>query len=266
MERLLARLELRFGRLALPNITWYLVALQAFCFVIELTHPGFVQHLALDRDAIMRGQVWRLVTYLAIPPTMSPIWVLFELYWLYLMGTSLEAQWGAFKLQAYLFIGMLLTTIGAFAFGIPATNVYLMSSLFLAFATLFPEFKVMVLFVFPVPVKWLGLLAGAAMLAMVGLETGMRRLLPVLAVGNYLLFFLPTLAELIKRGAKQGRRAGALHEFKRKSEAASTVGAVRKCTLCGVTSEDPSAEFRVCTCEKCGGKPTEFCLAHARAH
>lgn len=87
--------------------------------VIELTRPGFTQYLTLDRTLVLQGQVWRLVSYLAIPPSTSPIWVLFELYWLHLIGSSLEAQWGAFKLQVYLFVGMLLTTVGAFALGIP---------------------------------------------------------------------------------------------------------------------------------------------------
>lgn len=264
MDRWIVRLERRFGRFALAGLPYYLVAIQAFVFVVELTNPGFVRHLVLDRDLVLRGQLWRLFTYLFIPPTMSPIWVLFELYWLYLIGTSLESLWGSFKLQTYLFVGMVLTTIGAFVLGISATNSYLLLSLFLAFATLFPDFEVMILFVLPVKVKWLGLLSGIGMLSMVGLESGLRRALPLFAVGNYLLFFLPTLAGLLRGGLRRSSRVRAKRDFDRRAD--SPVAAVRRCTLCGVTSEDPSVEFRVCTCEKCGGKPTEFCLAHARAH
>src|SRR5689334_5158773 len=117
MERLLARLERRFGRFAFHGLTYALVVAQAVVFVLELTNPGFAQLLALDRDKVMAGQVWRLVTYLFIPPSQSPIWVLFALYWLYLMGTNLESHWGAFKYQFFWLIGMALTTATAFATG-----------------------------------------------------------------------------------------------------------------------------------------------------
>lgn len=267
MQRLLARLERRFGNYALHGITYYLVAIQAFVFVVELTNPGFVQMLSLNRELIMRGQVWRLFTYLFIPPTMSPLWVLFELYWLHLIGTSLEAQWGSFQYQFYWIVGMVLTTIAAFGFNLPATtNVDLLMSLFLAFATLFPDFEIRVFLLIPVKVKWLALLDAAAILARIGFADGMGKIVPLLAIGNYLLFFTPTLIDQIRAGAFTAHRAGARRKFKRDITETKPVAARRTCKTCGVTDEDRSVDFRVCACEKCGGVATDFCLAHARSH
>ncbi len=264
MDRLLARLERRFGRYAPSGLTYYLVAAQAVVFVLEMLHPGFSQTLMLSRGLVMQGQVWRLVTYLFIPPSTSVIWVLFALYWLHLIGTSLEDQWGSFRYLLYWVIGMVLTTITAFAFDLPASNVYLLMSLFLAFATLFPEYEIRIFLIIPVRVKWLALIDGAALLGMMGMAHGLERLVPVMAVGNYLLFFSGTLVRMLKSGAFRARRVGAVRAHREETD--SPVKSRRVCATCGVTSDDLSIDFRVCTCEKCGGKPTDFCLKHARNH
>ncbi|MEI8258642.1 MAG: rhomboid family intramembrane serine protease [Deltaproteobacteria bacterium] len=241
-----------------------IVGVQAVVFLLEMTRPGFMQMLVLDRTLVMHGQVWRLITYLFIPPSRSLIWVIFALYWLHLIGTSLEDQWGSFRYLAYWAIGMLLTTVVAFAFDVPASNVYLLMSLFLAFATMFPEYEIRVFLIIPVRVKWLAMLDGAMLLWMVATADGLGRLVPVIAVGNYLLFFSGTLVGLVRRGAFRAQRAGAARVLR--EEVDSPVKSRRVCAVCGVTNEDLSIDFRVCTCEKCGGKPTEFCLKHARDH
>jgi membrane associated rhomboid family serine protease len=264
MDRLLARLERRFGRYAVHGLTWYLILAQAFVFVVELTHPGFSAVLMLNRSLVLQGQVWRLVTYLFIPATTSPLWFLFAMYWLHLLGTSLEAQWGSFRYQAFWLIGMFLTTVVAFAFDIPASNVYLLMSLFLAFATLFPDFEIRVFLIIPVKVKWLALLDGLALLGMMGTANGLQKVVPLLAIGNYLLFFAGTLVERVRQGSSRAARSGAGRSFAQ--EGAPPVRAQRVCKVCGVTDDDREVEFRVCTCEKCGGKPTDFCIAHARNH
>jgi membrane associated rhomboid family serine protease len=264
MHRLLARLELRFGRFALPGLTYYLVALHAFVFVLELTNPGVSQWLVLDRQLVLQGQFWRLVTYLFIPQATHPMWVLFSLYWLYFSGTALEAEWGAFKYQVFWLCGMLCTTVVAFAFGVQASSFHLLLALFLAFATLWPDFEIRIFFVLPVRVKWLAVLDAIFLMSEIGQADGLARAVPLIAVGNYLLFFTPTLLERLRGTAAQARRGRAFEDFRRavKSEAPRS----RRCTMCGLTDADPQVEFRVCTCEKCGGQPTEFCLMHSRNH
>ena len=101
MERFLARLERRFGRWAIPNLTWYLVGLGGLVFALDLARPGFTSLLMLDPELVLRGQVWRLITYLFIPPEASVVFILFALYFTWLFGTSLESEWGAFKYNAF---------------------------------------------------------------------------------------------------------------------------------------------------------------------
>jgi hypothetical protein len=195
--------------------------------------------------------------------SMSPIWVLFALYWLYTRGTALEAQWGAFRYQLYWGLGALCTVIAGFALETPVDNVYLMMSLFLAFATLWPDYQILVFFILPVKVKWLALLDAAGLLAQVARLPGWEKIVPLVAVANYLLFFGRPLLDMISRQSYQAGRAREFRLFKARTEAAVRQ---RKCARCGLTDADPGAEFRICDCDKCGGKPTEYCLTHALDH
>jgi hypothetical protein len=264
VERLLNRLERRYGRYALGNITYYLVGLQCLGFVLSVARPDFLERLYLDVDAIRAGEFWRLFTWLAVPISTSPFWVLFSLYWLYLMGTSLEAQWGAFKYQLYWLVGIVFTAGIACVTHAPVDNSALIMSLFLAFATLWPDYTIMVLFVLPVRVKWLALLDGAFILYQVGTLPGWAKFLPLVAIANYLLFFGESLVGMMRRGARQAGRAREYQRWKRAADEGRR--AVRRCAICSVTDENPSIEFRVCSCERCGGVLRDLCLEHARNH
>lgn len=264
MERFLNRLERRYGRYALGNLTYYLVGLQCLGFFIFMARPDLTDRLYLDVDAIRAGEYWRLFTWLAVPISTSPFWVLFALYWLYMMGTSLEAQWGAFKYQLYWLVGIFATAATAYVTHIPATNTALIMSLFLAFATLWPDYTILVFFILPVRVKWLALLDGAFILYQVALLPGWAKILPLVGIANYLLFFGGSLIGMARRGVKQSGRAREFQSWKRAAEEGRR--GVRRCALCGITDENPSVEFRVCSCERCGGVLRDLCLEHARNH
>jgi membrane associated rhomboid family serine protease len=261
MERWLAALERRFGRHLPGNLTYWLVGLMGLTFVMEMVAPGFSEVLRLDPGKVLAGQVWRLVTWLALPPSQSPIFVVFALLWLYRMGATLERDWGAARYVAWWLVGVVCTAVAAFFLGMPGTNGYLLMALFLAYATLHPDERVLLFFVVPVPIKWLALLDGIGLLYLVGTLPGREALMPLVAVGNYLLFFTPTLVGLLRGFARKGARAAEAKRF-RGDEGR---GRVRRCALCGVTDEDPSVDIRVCSCAKCG-QPTELCLPHARNH
>src|SRR5206468_3503050 len=96
-----------------------------------------------------------------------------------------------------------------------ADNTYLLMSLFLAFATYWPDFEFLIMFIIPVKVKWLALLDVLGLLAAVGTLPGYAKLMPVIAVGNYLLFFWPQLVELLKMQARRSQRAHTFQKFKR---------------------------------------------------
>jgi len=138
-------------------------------------------------------------------------------------------------------------------------------SLFLAFATLWPDYKLLVFFILPVPVKWLALLDGLAIVAAIGFGEGWSRLVPLAAVGNYLLFFGPTLYDKLRRFVREGGRARARNRMRSAVHSGFQRGG-RRCAICGVSADDPDVDIRVCSCEKCGGTNRDLCLMHARNH
>src|SRR5258708_1957727 len=157
MEGLLARLERRLGKFAIPQLMTYVVGAQAIVYVLELLRPGYASFLLLRPELVLRGQVWRLVSYIFLPPASNPLFLIFALMWLWMIGRSLEEVWGAFKLNFYFLLGMIGTTAAAVITGQPMTNVFFEISLFLAFATLFPDYQLYILLLLPLRAKWLGL-------------------------------------------------------------------------------------------------------------
>lgn len=261
---MLNRLERRFGRYAFDNLTLVLVGAQVATLVLSLARPSFAGMLTLEPSLVREGQLWRLFSYVFIPPSLSPLAALLWLYWLHIMGTALESRWGAFKYQAYWMVGGLLTAISAFAFNVGASNAYLLMSLFLAFATLWPRYEIRVFFIIPVEVRWLALLDALALCAAIGTAEGWAALLPVIALGNYLLFFGAELVALLRdTGRHASRRREQRRAFAREPSLAERL---RRCAACGITSEtNPDVGFRICRCDKHSG-PTELCVTHARDH
>ena len=136
----LDRLERRMGRRYIRNLMQYLCIGMLGVFVLEYLplKSSAVQLLYFNRALILKGEVWRLVTFLFVPPTGSLIWILFNLYFYYFLGTALEQYWGSTRFTLYYLIG----TLGAIAGGMIAgvgTNQYLNLSLLLSYAVLNPE-------------------------------------------------------------------------------------------------------------------------------
>ena len=261
MSSWLDRLERRFRGLAPQNLTLYLVGLQAVCWVLEQMRPGFTDVLTLDAAAVARGQVWRVLTFLVLPPSPQPLLLFFSLWWTYSIGTAIEQAWGPARYALYWLLGMAATAACAVLFGVPGTNQYLLLSLLLAYATMNPELQITFFFVIPMRMKWLAWLE----VGLLGLRTwmlpGATKLLPVIALGNYLVFFAPTLLQAWRARTRQAVHVVAMDRAARSSPAAQK----RVCATCGVTDDDRRVEFRVCTCDRCG-KPTNFCLPHVREH
>jgi len=260
MDRFLARLERKIGRYALPNLIAYVVAGMAIVWVLSLARPELLRYLVLDMDAVRRGEVWRLVTFLFIPRAMSPIWVLISLYFTWWIGSSLEEHWGPFKLNAFYLVGA-LGTVAAAVLTRPQTNFWLHTSLFLAFATVFPDAQIMLMLILPIRAKWLGLLSAVGIgIAFVGNDWPARAAIGA-AVGNYLLFFGGHWWGVWRSRNLQVRQKARQTQF----NAGIQVFGHRVCAICGLREAD-GADIRVCSCEKCGGQQRALCLEHARNH
>ena len=261
MDRLLARLERRLGRFAIERLTSFIVGGMAIVFVLAYAKPEFLDHLTLDPSRALK-EPWRFVTYFFIPERMSLIWILFSLYWTWLVGTNLEQEWGAFKFNVFYFLGALGTTAAAWITGMPEGNFWLNTSLFFAFATIFPNYEILLFFVIPIRVKWLALLT----LGLVGYyffqgHMGVKMAIAV-AFSNYLLFFGGHLLRLGRGQQLQMRQAARRTSFR--PPPVEREASARACAICGARQDD-GADIRVCSCEKCGA-PRELCLEHARNH
>ncbi len=161
------KLERKFGRYAIRNLMYYIIGIYTLGFVINMFAPNvYSTYLALDVPMILKGQVWRIFTYIIQPPSSSIIFMVFTMYFYYLIGTTLENMWGAFKFNMYYFSGVLLHVIAAFIlffiFGMNfnMTTHYINLALFMAFAVENGDVEVLLFFILPIKIKWLALLDG----------------------------------------------------------------------------------------------------------
>lgn len=187
---LLDQLERRMGKCYISNLMKYLCIGMLGVFILDyLPLPrSAYQLLYFNRALILRGQVWRLVTFIFLPPTGSIIWILFSLYFYYFLGSSLESQWGSRRFNLYYLMGILGNIAAGFIVGY-ATNEYLNLSLLLAFAVLYPEMEFRVFFILPVKVKWIGLLDGAYLIYLLLVYPLPYKVGIVFSMLPFLLFF-----------------------------------------------------------------------------
>ncbi len=252
-------LERRYGQLAIPGLMRIVVVFNAVVFLLALQAPGLVDLLRLQPDRILHGEVWRLVSYIFIPRVgfgtqFTVLWVLFYLNFLWVLGEGLEQAWGSFKLNLYYLMGMLGTTVAAFFFhATDSTGVYLNMSLFYAFATLFPNFPILALFIIPVRVKWVALFSLAFVSLQLVVGGAADRLAILAALVNYLLFFGP---EWLTYWREQGRTVTRRQEFQ-VSQGRASEETLHHCKVCGRTEvSSPELEFRVAS------DGEEYCAAH----
>ncbi len=261
---LISRLESRFGRWAIPNITAIIIAGQVLLYVLQMTRGmqvNVLEKIHLFPSEVLQGEIWRLVTFLFVPPVASPIWAFFYWFIMFRFGTGLEQIWGTFRYNIFLLVGFLANVIASFvayAFGYLdfADNVFLYSTIFLAFARLVPDYTILIFFVLPIKIKWLALLMWIGYAY--GMLTGdwMGRILIVASVANYLVFFGREHVRDLKN--RHRRRA-----FESKVKAAAN--AIRhQCEVCDLNSENsPKTLFRYCS--KCEGQRC-YCPEHIHDH
>ncbi|MGA2137395.1 MAG: hypothetical protein ABSH14_00890 [Verrucomicrobiia bacterium] len=193
------RLERLLPGLGIPNLALYLVGAQALGFLFALFDPHTLLLLPLDPDLVLKGELWRLVTFLAMPLSLSPLWMVFVLYFLYFIVNGVEEEWGEFRTTLYVLVAVLLTIAFSFTFHMPIGTVgTLQSTLFLAAATIAPEYQILLFLVLPVKMKWLAWLAVATIIWELIFGTWLGRLYLLTMYANYLLFFGPYFVDRLK--------------------------------------------------------------------
>jgi membrane associated rhomboid family serine protease len=256
--RALDYLDKKIGRFAIPHLTLYLIAGQSFFYLMYMTGKLERSATYLSADMVMAGEWWRLFTLPFDPPRQSLIFTLFAWYFFYLMGSTLEEHWGAFRYNAYLLLGCIITVAASFLVPeYPVSNAFLAGSIFLAFATLFPDFQILLFFILPVRIKWLALLAWLGYAYQMLFGDWAARLMVLAAIANYLLFFARDIYLTVRFGQRQ--------IVKKSIRMVRTdVRPGHRCTVCGITDKShPEMDFRYCP--QCAGQHG-YCKEHIFSH
>ena len=154
----------RFG---IPNLMRVIVIGNVAVYVLMLltmrADANALSFLYLDGSKVLRGEIWRIVTFIFVPASSSPFWLAISLYFYYWIGSTLERQWGTAKFNLYYISGALLTVLGVVLASLITGNPYLTAagtgyvnlSMFFAFATLYPNLQFLLFFIIPVKAKLL---------------------------------------------------------------------------------------------------------------
>ena len=269
----LNKLERKFGRYAVHNLTMYLIGAYIIGYGISILLPGLMRWLYLQPGSILQGQVWRIISWILVPPGGSLFAVIIMLLLYYSLGTALERTWGAFRYNVYIFSGIIFTVLGAFVLYVLLGNVadifggffstyYINLSIFLAFAASYPDMELMLYFILPIKIKWMGLVYGAYILYQLVTGNIVTRVVIISSLLNFIVFFLSSRNMRSYMPKQQMRKA----QFKKQSRPHMNYanGAKHRCAVCGRTElDDPTLEFRFCS--KCNGN-YEYCQEHLFTH
>ena len=197
----LNKLERKFGRFAIRNLTLYLIAGYVIGFCAYYFTPNILSMLTLEPGYILRGQVWRLFTWILVPPSGNVFSVIIMALFYYSLGTMLERTWGTFRFNVYIFSGILFTVLGAFllyfiyggnvvGLGYYFSTYYINLSIFLAFAMSYPDMKVLLYFIIPIKMKWMALVYAAFILYDLVRGNLAIRVAIIASLLNFIVFFL----------------------------------------------------------------------------
>ena len=273
MKNWLDKMERRFGRYAIRNLTMYLLAGYAIGYLLSFTMPQLLTYFTLEPALILKGQVWRLLSWVIIPPNDNIIFVIFMMLLYYSLGNTLESYWGAFRYNVYIFSGILFTVIGAFivngliggitGFGSLYSTYYINMSIFLACASIMPDYQLLLYGIIPIKMKWLAIL-DVVLLAVDAVQGGLIiRIVIIASLLNFIIFFFCN-RNLRGHSPKQAAHRKKFQKQISRPQNQYAGGAKHRCAVCGRTElDDPTLEFRYCS--KCNGN-YEYCNEHLFTH
>lgn len=259
----------RHPRFGVPNLAMYIAIAQAVVGILHLLmRERLIPMLLFLRPLIGPPlfQVWRLITFILVPQSTNPFYLLLGCYVVFWTGQMLEREWGTARFTLFYLCGVALSIVGGLLLG-SASIYYIHLSFFLVIATMYSEMQVLFMFVLPIKMKWLAIL-DVALILLEAVESGPFVLLLALpSFINYFIFTWPFWS--MKLGFARRRADPQVINFKKaqkqaKKKAQETGGYLHKCAVCGITDQDdPSMEFRYCS--KCDGYYC-YCANHINNH
>ena len=258
----------RHPNFGIPNLMRYIVIANVVFWLLGAVNRPLMSYLLFSPALILRGQIWRLISFVFIPPS-TGLLAFIAFYFYYWIGTTLENQWGIGQFTIYFFTGVILTILYGFGIyfitgkSVLLSSTYIYLSMFFSFAALFPDMQVLFLFIIPVKMKYLALVDAAFFLFSVITTPFPENLLPVIAILNFLIYCGGDLKRMLPR-----KPSANTINFKRESARIRREQQdklyTHKCAVCGRTDADyPELEFRYCS--RCAGYHC-FCSDHINNH
>ena len=269
----------------IPNLMLYISVGTAVVYMMTvLSRDPFLYNLLyFDRNLILQGQVWRLITYPLTTYRQNILLQLISLLCYFSLGRAMENRWGTFKFNLFYFTGILLMDVYGMIFGCTADVYYLNMSLFLGYATMYPDAHFLLFYIIPVKAWIFALLDLVIVLSGLFSYAFPYNIFPLIALANYFLFFGKEVLNVIplswransRRLFRKGKASTASHQkqpkvipFNAGSYKASTATPkapyTHRCTICGRTDiSHPDLEFRYCS--RCNGYHC-YCEDHISNH
>lgn len=287
IDRAVTKFCYKHPNFGIRNLIVYIIAGSGAVYLLGMmdTTNTLMGLISFNPGLILRGQVWRLVTFLFMPADSNPLWEILALYFYYFIGSNLERQWGTNRFTIYYLSGVALNLVFGFAtyyvslaagldpqlvnglVEYSMTSQYLNLSMFFAFASIWPDARVMVFFFIPAKMKWLAWLDAAffAFGILANMAAFPFNLLPVIAILNFFLFCWGNLNVNFRRNRNVSKRRSqfnaAIHQARNEEK---MQGYRHKCEVCGRTDvSDPDLEFRYCS--RCQGYHC-YCVDHINSH
>ena len=266
----------------IPNLMMYIALGSALVYIMTMIDSSYTLYniLCFDRTAILQGQVWRLFTYPLTYDMGNILYTAIGLLCYYSLGRAIENSWGTLRFNLFYLTGIVLMDIYCMIFGGFATADYLNLSLFLAYATMYPDAQFLFLFIIPVKARIFALIDLILMVFGLLMYPFPDNLFSVIALANYFLFFGKDVVNVFpmswrmnarrlfrKAPAKQQKgktipfpNAGSYQASVAKPQAPYT----HQCVICGRTDvSHPELEFRYCS--RCKGYHC-YCQDHINNH
>ena len=267
----------------IPNLMLYITIGTAIVYFMSEMAGNYVLYnlLAFDRSAILQGQIWRLITYPLTYHIDNLLLMLVSCFCYYSIGRAMENMWGTLRFNLFYLTGIVMMDVYCMLFGGRASVTYLNLSLFLSYATMFPDSQFLLFFIIPVKARLFALIDLLIVLVDLITYPFPYNLFSVISLANYFLFFgadvlnvlprswQPKVRRLFRKKSSPARQekpkvipfdAGPRQASSAKPPASYT----HRCTICGRTDVDsPQMEFRYCS--RCQGYHC-YCEDHIRSH
>lgn len=262
------KLERKLGRYAIPNLINFIIGLYIIGFLIYLVGGAQVYYalFSWDVDAILRGQVWRLFTFLLKPPSTNILMIVLICYIYWNMGRMLEQMIGSFGFNLYMISGVLFHILGGLLIylmngtSIDMGTTYLNFSMFLAITFLIPDMQFYLYGLIPIKAKWMAGLELAIYGYLILTGSIGTKIEIIFSLLNAIIFFFLT-RNLSRYSPKQIQRR---RKYQKQVKVVKMAPYRHKCAVCGRTEADgENLEFRYCS--KCAGT-YEYCMDHLYTH